>query len=144
MGLISSAQILSLDTNIFIAAYDPENIHHSKCLQILNEIIAVNPRVFVSVLVFEEFLVLIYKQNLEKNLVFYEDFLTGNGFFTVVDFTKQVARLAAKVRAKYPKVKTPDAIHLASAIESGAKVFITTDKRLPKKVEGLTIQSLRD
>lgn len=39
-------------------------------------------------------------------------------------------------------LKPPDAIHLASAIESGAKIFITTDNKLPRKIVGLTIQAL--
>lgn len=37
---------------------------------------------------------------------------------------------ATDLRAKYPKLKTPDALHLASAIEAGCDVFVTNDAQL--------------
>lgn len=143
MGLISPSRSLALDSNIFIAAYDKENIHNRKCVELLSDITRASPQVFISVLVFEEFLVQIYKEGLDKDLAYYENFLTGGGLFTVIDFTRQIARKAAQIRAKFPKVKTPDAIHLASAIESGVKIFITTDKRLDIKLDNLKIEVLK-
>lgn len=143
MGLISSSQALSLDSNIFIAAFDKQNQFHIACKELLSQIKQVSPRVFISVLVFEEFLVQIYRDGLDKNLTFYEDFLTGGGLFTALDFNRSIARRAAQIRAKYPNIKTPDAIHLASALESGAKIFITTDKKLPSKIEKLKIEILK-
>lgn len=41
---------------------------------------------------------------------------------------------AAKLRRKY-KLSTPDAIHLATAIDHDCKVFYTHDKRLQKVTE---------
>jgi predicted nucleic acid-binding protein len=37
---------------------------------------------------------------------------------------------ATSLRAKYPKLKTPDALHLAAAIEAGCDVFVTNDAQL--------------
>lgn len=37
---------------------------------------------------------------------------------------------ATDLRAKYPKLKTPDALHLAAAIEAGCDVFVTNDAQL--------------
>jgi predicted nucleic acid-binding protein len=144
MGLITlkKDQRVALDSNIFIAAYNKESPHYTKSVNILEQILVTNSVVYISVLVFEEFLVKIYRKGLESNLSSYENFLTRNGKFIVVDFDKKVARKAAQIRAKYPNIKTPDAIHLASAIESGAKEFITADKRLPQKIEKLTIKVL--
>jgi len=34
---------------------------------------------------------------------------------------------ATDLRAKYLKLKTPDALHLAAAIESGCDAFVTND-----------------
>lgn len=140
---MSSSKSLALDTNIFIAAYNKANMHHRKCVELLTGIINVAPRVFLSVLTFEEFLVKIYRQGLSKNLSYYENFLTGGGLFTVIDFTGEVARRSAQIRAKYPSIKTPDAIHLASALKAGAKIFITTDKRMPEKIGKLTIEVIK-
>ena len=133
---------IALDTNIFILAYNQKNSKGEKAKQLLDKILHSGDQIFISVIVLEEFLVKIYKQGLEKNLADYENFLTAGGIITVVDVTRQIARIAAKIRADYPSVRAPDAIHLASAIEAGAKVFITTDRRLPKKIGKLEIKSL--
>lgn len=133
---------IALDTNIFILAYNKRNTQGETARKLLDKLIKSGSQVFISVLVFEEFLVKIYKQGLEKNLVDYENFLTGAGIYNVVDVNRQVARFAAKIRADYPTLRAPDAIHLASAISAGANTFITTDKRLPRKLGKLTIKVL--
>lgn len=133
---------IALDTNIFILAYNKRNNQGETARKLLDKLTKQGSQVFISVLVFEEFLVKIYKQGLEKNLADYENFLTGAGVYTVVDVNRQIARFAAKIRADYPSVRASDAIHIASAIESGVKEFITTDRRLPRKIGKLTIQVL--
>ncbi len=133
---------VALDTNIFILAYNKKSPSGEKAQGLLDKILHSGDQIFISVLVFEEFLVKIYKKGLEKNLADYENFLTAGGLITVVDVTRQIARAAAKIRADYPSVRAPDAIHLASAIDSNAKIFYTTDKRLPKKIGKLEIVSL--
>ena len=133
---------VALDTNIFILAYNRQTSKDENTQELLDKILNSGDQIFISVIVFEEFLVKIYKQGLEKNLADYENFLTAEGLITVVDVTRQIARVAAKIRAEYPSLRAPDAIHIASAIESGAKIFYTADKRLPKKIGKLEIKSL--
>lgn len=142
VNFITASTTLALDTNIFIYAYERSDNLGESARAILGEIRERNPKVFISVIVFEEFLIKIYKQKLEKNLADYESFITGGEAFTVVDVDKQIARVAAKIRADYLSVRAPDAIHIACAIEMGAKVFITTDKRLPRKIGKLAIKVL--
>lgn len=133
---------VALDTNIFILAYDQKSPKGERAKQLLNQILSSGNQIFISVIVFEEFLVKIYKQRLEKNLADYENFLIAGGVITVVDVTRQVAKVAAKIRAGYPSVRAPDAIHLASAMESKAKIFYTTDRKLPSKIGQLVIKCL--
>ncbi|MBI2039519.1 PIN domain-containing protein [Candidatus Microgenomates bacterium] len=133
---------IALDTNIFVYAYERSDELGERAKILLKKIIKPDHKVFVSVLVLEEFLVKIYKKGLQKELNQYESFLTGGGIFTIVDVNRQIARSAAKLRAEYPSLRVPDALHLASAIEAGAKVFFTTDKRLPRKIGKLTVRSL--
>lgn len=144
MGRLTLPESIGLDSNIFIARYNENNEFHKLAKNLLKEIEHVAPKVVISILVFEEFLVKVYQGQLEKGLPGYENFLTGNGRFIVKDVDRLTARKAAQIRAKYPKIKTPDAIHLACAIESGSKIFITTDSGLPKKIEELAIVSLKD
>lgn len=61
---------------------------------------------------------------------------TYEAFFTrarlvVTDVTVDVLERAAELRARHG-FKTPDAIHLASAIEAGADAFLTGDTELVK------------
>lgn len=60
---------------------------------------------------------------------------------SVIGFGKQEALIFAQLRAKYPSIKPPDAIHLATAISAGVDGFLTNDKDL-MKVEELPIMML--
>lgn len=51
--------------------------------------------------------------------------------FVLLDVTAAVLDRATDLRARHG-FKTPDAIHLASAIEAGADVFLTGDASLAK------------
>lgn len=55
-----------------------------------------------------------------------------NAGITYIATTRQVYIEAAKIRRLRPAIKLPDAIHLASAWQNGAKVFITNDLKLVK------------
>lgn len=52
-----------------------------------------------------------------------------------------VARTAAKLRAKYPAIRTPDAVQIAAAILGNANTFITNDNKL-SQVEELKVLQL--
>lgn len=49
-------------------------------------------------------------------------------------FTTPVFDLATEIRAEHG-IKTPDALHLAAALEAGCSEFWTNDQRLPAAVE---------
>jgi predicted nucleic acid-binding protein len=46
---------------------------------------------------------------------------------SLIEVTASVVELATEIRAKY-NLKTPDALHFASALEAGADVFLTGDR----------------
>lgn len=52
----------------------------------------------------------------------------------LADVTAAVVERAADLRAKY-HLKTPDALHYATAVEVGAAVFLTGDRGLARCVE---------
>ena len=133
--------VIALDSNIFIRALDDPGPLGKKAVQLLEDIKQTTPRVLVSVMVLEEFFVKVYKQRREKDLDVILDFILMGGLIQLVDINKKTALLAAKIRADY-NIKAPDALHLASAIEAGADTFITTDKKLPRKVGKLTVKIL--
>ncbi len=67
----------------------------------------------------------------------YEDILTSQTSLTIRPVDTLIAREAARLRASY-QLRTPDAIHLATAHLAGASVFLTNDRRL-KQVRELTV-----
>ena len=142
MGLIKPSHTISLDSNIFIRAIDDPTILGEKARDLIDQIKEASPTVFISTMVMEEFFVRVYKEKRDKDIDAYLEFMTLGGLCTVVDINQQIALLAAKLRAEYPSLRAPDAIHIASAITSKAKVFITTDRRLPKKLGKLEIKIL--
>lgn len=144
MGLTNllSLQSLALDTNIFISASNEKSPKNEQTRSLLEQIQNIAPQVFISVVLLEEFFVKIYKQKQEKNVEAILDFITIRGLCNIVNVNREIALTAAKLRAQYPSLRAPDAIHLASAIESKAKVFFTTDKGLPKKIGKLEIKTI--
>ena len=70
----------------------------------------------------------------------YEDILTDSRGLEMVAIDLELLRAAASVRAT-TKVKTPDAIQIASAQSTGCRVFVTNDNRLPL-IPGLRILQL--
>ena len=44
----------------------------------------------------------------------------------------EIAERAGKLRSQYPSIRTPDALIVATALESDCDVFVTNDKNLKK------------
>lgn len=133
--------VVGLDSNIFIRALDDPGLLGEKSRSLLEDFRQSFQKISISVIVLEEFFVRVYKQKREKDLDDILGFITLDGLVQLVDVNEQIALLAAKIRADY-NIKAPDAIHLASAIEAGAKTFITTDKKLPRKVGKMKVKVL--
>jgi len=68
----------------------------------------------------------------------FEDFFTIQ-LAEVVDLTRTVYRLAARIRADFRHFKTADAIHLAAAVHSGCDRFLTNDAQL-KQFTGILVE----
>lgn len=62
----------------------------------------------------------------------------------MADVDVQVAEIASDLRAAHG-LRTPDAIHLATALDRRTDAFVTEDSRhFPKEVEGVPVLSLRE
>ena len=70
------------------------------------------------------------KNNATSLLSTYESFFSAAGL-TIVELVADVIERAKDLRATYG-FKTPDALHLASAIEGKADIFITGDGKLAR------------
>ena len=73
----------------------------------------------------------------------YEMYLLNFPHLTIVPIDVEVAREAAHLRAR-TGLPTPDAIILATAVQTKAKAIITNDKRWRNKLNGIDIILLED
>ncbi len=61
----------------------------------------------------------------------YQNILLNAPSITVYDLSPDIARITAEIRAHH-KIRTPDAIQLATAVYAKAGFFITNDRSLRK------------
>ncbi|HEV3344661.1 MAG TPA: PIN domain-containing protein [Pirellulales bacterium] len=57
--------------------------------------------------------------------------------------TQSALREAARLRATIPALRTPDALHAATALISGSACFVTNDKTF-RRIPGLPVILLDD
>jgi predicted nucleic acid-binding protein len=72
----------------------------------------------------------------------YRDILINSGQFRLLPVTQNIADSAADLRARY-NLRTPDALHIATAIDAGCDAFLTNDNGL-KRVAEITVLVLDD
>lgn len=73
----------------------------------------------------------------------YEALLTRSRGVRVVDLSRDQLRTAARLRAQYGVLRTPDALQLAAAISTGCQSFVTNDRRMPGP-DGLRVLQLSE
>ena len=72
----------------------------------------------------------------------YEDILRHTRGLRVTDVDAPHVRAAAQLRARWPTLRTPDAIQLATALLARCSSFVTNDARLPP-IAGLNVVQVR-
>ncbi len=140
MKSLSSAGKISLDANIILYYLHQDKNFGNQSLRLLTA--TKNRTKVISTLIYAESFVYVYEQadeSLEKKQL---KALEKIPKLQTIAPTKKICLLAAQLRAAY-RLKTPDAIHLATAIDSGCDTFITNDGNL-KKVQEITVLTLRD
>jgi predicted nucleic acid-binding protein len=72
----------------------------------------------------------------------YNDILLASDNISTIPVTPHTAQTAAELRAEH-NLKTPDAIHLATALTHNASAFLTNDRDFPV-IAGIEILKLRN
>lgn len=141
MGIVptfSQGSKIYLDTNIYIYFFEDNPHYANQIEQLLILITKKNATLVVSTLLLSEILVSPYKTNNKKLLQLYQNIDQTISNLNFIPLHKKIADKAAFIRAKYG-IKTPDAIHLATAIEQQVDIFITADQQL-RKVKEIKIE----
>lgn len=73
----------------------------------------------------------------------YRQMLFSSSNLALLPVTRAIFERAAQLRAQIVGLKTPDAIHAATALEAGAMTFITNDTQF-RQIPGLNVVAPRD
>lgn len=128
---------ICIDTMILIELL--EGGKHS--LQI-KQIFEKSQMISASCLVFLESAVGFFKQKRIDIIEIIEQLPIISKNFNFIPIEMEICRKAAQLRAKY-NIKTPDSIHLATALHSNADIFLTEDKSL-KRIKELNIMTIKN
>lgn len=124
------------DTNIFIYLFEGYDKHQDQ-LEVIKELLASGSiQVSSSQLTYTEMLPPLVKSADQDLIQQMMDFLGEEGIFSLHPVSQDVCIQAGVLRGQMG-MKTPDAIHVATAIYQGCDVFLTNDKKIkaPKGME---------
>lgn len=127
-------KVVGLDSNILIYLIEAHPQYQDVCKRIFASIESGHNFSICSTVSLLEILVQPYRNNDDETVNRCYGLLTTYPHLTWVELSVEIADLAAQLRAKY-RLKTPDAILLATAIHSGATGFIANDAQLKRVVE---------
>jgi predicted nucleic acid-binding protein len=140
MGRLDAGQKIALDTNLFIYLVEKNQNYFSTVKSLFDKIQKGQLIGVTSALIYTEVL----SNPLQKDNVAiidkYNVLLATFPNLIIKDVDKDIAIISAKLRAKY-KIKTPDAVFIATGIAENADTFITNDDQL-KKIKEIKITLL--
>jgi len=142
VGLISDlgSGAAAIDTAVFIYFIEEEPRFLRHILPLFAEADQGKRELVTSALTLLEVLVVPYRAGNRQLAERYEALLTRSKGIRMIELTRDQIRAAAQLRAA-TGAKTPDALHLVSALGAGCKTFVTNDRRLPT-VPGLRVIQL--
>ena len=140
---LAKSKIIGLDTSLFIYFLEDNKKYSSLSKITLKGIEEAKWEGVTSTITLMEITVRPWQVGREKIAREYEAMLVHFPNLSIVSVDRNVARIAAQLRAKYT-ISPPDALQVAASLSFGAKAFLTNDKRLSKLEELIDILVLDD
>lgn len=128
LNLPDSSRIY-IDTVVMIYAVEQASVYGSLLAHLWAKVQAGNLDVLTSELTLMEVLVIPIR-NSDTFLTDAYKRLLRSPQIQLVSINQLILEKAARLRAVTPSLRTPDAIHIATAITSGCNQFLTNDQRL--------------
>ncbi len=100
-------------------------------------------RLVTSVLSMMEVLVVPKRKKLKDLAQQYREVFESFPDLKVLPIDEPIVEIASDLRSRYT-VRTPDALHVATAIHGGADAFLTNDSRLQKKIAEIPLRLPED
>ena len=127
-------QTVGLDSCVLIYFLEDHDQFGIQATEALRWACASDRRIVLSALALLEVQVGPYRKGMEEVADSWYALLGDIPGIQWIDLTYALADHAAELRGKY-RLSTPDSIHLATAIHSGATLFVTNDRELPDMEE---------
>ncbi len=122
---IARGATIYLDTNALIYMTEGSAAFKRHLEKFFEQIVDATARLVTSELALTEVLVHPIRDNNRKLLEAYNDLFEH--FVNARPITRRMLIRAAELRAGPRKYRTPDAIHIATAVDAGAQLFVTGD-----------------
>jgi predicted nucleic acid-binding protein len=113
---------LSMDTSPFIYLVEKHPLYEDRVVTIFGQVSTGHIQVVTSTLTLTEVLTMPFIKNQPQYVREYREMLLNTESILSVDVDKTIAERAAELRAKYG-FKTPDALHVATALETSCQAF---------------------
>ena len=126
---LEAHQVLGLDTSVFIYHLEANAKYLSLTRTVLQNIQSGRSQGVISTVTIMELTVQPWRMNRGDVARQYEVLLMNFPHLRVVEVSRDIARQAAQLRAKY-NLRPADALQVATALVSGAEVWISNDKKL--------------
>lgn len=135
--------LLGVDTMVLIYHFEENEEFGPAASELLQATEDGRCRLVVSILGRLEALVAPKRHGREDLCRRYREVFEGFPNLEVVLVDDRVAEIGSDLRAMH-SLRTPDAIHLATALHRGADAFVTQDDRhFPSKVDGVPVLAIR-
>jgi len=140
---LRSHERVGLDTSVFIYHVEAHEKYVPLTREVLRAVEGGRPLAVTSVVTLMELTVRPWRERRPGAAREYEALLVHFPHLLLVDVTRDVARRAAQLRARYD-VRPADALQAATALVHGATAFVTNDERLSRLVPVIDIVMLND
>jgi predicted nucleic acid-binding protein len=136
-------QRIALDTSVFIYALEEHPRYADLADEVLKWVERPGHSAVTSTITITEILTKPYGTVEEQDVSYTYDLLTGYPNLTWVPVDLEVAHIAARLRAEY-RLKTADALQVATAFHSGATALVTNDATFQRvrQIETLLLDRL--
>lgn len=134
---------IGLDTAVFIYHLEAHPTYHPLTQQLLAGVETGRWTAVTSTVTVMELTVRPWQLDRPAVARAYETLLVHFPHLILVDVTRDIARRAAQLRARY-RIRPADALHVATALVRGATAFVTNDRGLARLAPALDIVTLND